>query len=76
MWIMLVSWSIPIARHEFVAVVFVLRRAHASTGALSDRFKIANKASVPDINLSPQVLLNCGPAEGFGSCSGGTYTNF
>jgi cathepsin X len=47
--------------------------AHASTGALSDRFKIANKASVPDINLSPQVLLNCGPAEGFGSCSGGDH---
>jgi cathepsin X len=30
--------------------------AHATTGALSDRFKIVTKASVPDINLSPQGL--------------------
>jgi cathepsin X len=47
--------------------------AHATTGALSDRFKIVTKASVPDINLSPQVLLNCGPVENFGSCSGGDH---
>ncbi|XP_062516275.1 cathepsin Z-like [Corticium candelabrum] len=47
--------------------------AHGATGALSDRFKIAMKASVPDINLSPQVLLNCGPVEKFGSCSGGDH---
>jgi len=35
--------------------------AHAATGALSDRFKIAFRASVPDIILAPQVLLNLSP---------------
>jgi len=31
----------------------------AATSALSDRIKIKRKASWPDINISPQVLLSC-----------------
>jgi len=34
--------------------------AFGTTSALSDRLKIATKGSVPDITLSPQVLLNGG----------------
>ncbi len=33
--------------------------AHAVTSSLSDRIKIMRKASWPDINLSPQVLISC-----------------
>ena len=33
--------------------------AHAATSALSDRIKIARKASWPDVNISPQVLISC-----------------
>ena len=39
-----------------VVIFWIAYRAHASTGALSDRFKIASKASLADINLSPQGL--------------------
>ena len=43
--------------------------AFSATSALSDRIKIARKAQVPDINLSPQVLISCElPDEG---CHGG-----
>ena len=46
--------------------------AHATVGALTDRFIIATKAlkSVP--RLSSQVLLNIGPLMKFGSCRGGS----
>ena len=33
--------------------------AMGTTSALSDRIKMMRKASFPDINLSPQVLINC-----------------
>lgn len=39
-----------------------------TTSALSDRLKIQYGASFPEINLAPQVLINCG---GGGSCGGG-----
>lgn len=46
--------------------------AHASSGALTDRFIITSQASIP--LLSPQVLLDCGDQDGFkiGSCYGGS----
>eukprot|EP00118_Oscarella_pearsei_P009607 m.56002 g.56002 ORF g.56002 m.56002 type:complete len:290 (+) comp34531_c0_seq9:40-909(+) len=47
--------------------------AIATTGALSDRIKIATKSLQPDINISPQVLLDCGSSEGIGSCYGGDH---
>ena len=44
--------------------------AHASAGALTDRFILATAAQVPFVQLSPQVLLDCAdPAAG--SCNGG-----
>lgn len=33
--------------------------AHASTSSLSDRIKIARNAAWPDINIAPQVLIDC-----------------
>lgn len=42
--------------------------AQAATSSLSDRIKIARKAAWPDINISPQVLISCGPMDG---CHGG-----
>ena len=44
--------------------------AHASTGALTDRLIIAEKARRPQVRLSPQVLLDC--AKDAGSCTGGS----
>ena len=42
--------------------------AQAASSSLSDRIKIARKAQWPDINISPQVLISCGPGDG---CHGG-----
>ncbi|CAM6054530.1 unnamed protein product [Sphagnum tenellum] len=42
--------------------------AHAATSSLSDRIKIARKAAWPDVNLSPQMIINCRIG---GSCEGG-----
>merc|ERR1711939_994260 len=41
--------------------------AFSSSSAVSDRIKIARKAKWPDVTLSPQMVVNCGP----GSCMGG-----
>ena len=43
--------------------------AHAATSALSDRIKIARKASWPDVNISPQVVISC--SEDDDGCHGG-----
>jgi len=46
--------------------------AFATLSALSDRVKIARNGTWPEVNLSPQVALNCMPDDGFlGSCHGG-----
>jgi cathepsin X len=42
--------------------------AFAATSALSDRIRIAAQDQWPEVNLAPQVLLNCGNA---GTCQGG-----
>jgi cathepsin X len=44
--------------------------AHGTMSALADRIKILRNASFPDINLSIQVILNCGTHIA-GSCDGG-----
>ncbi len=33
--------------------------AHAATSSFSDRIKIARNAAWPDINIAPQVLIDC-----------------
>ena len=50
--------------------------AFAATGALSDRIKIATGGLLPDVNLSPQALLDCGASAtpSTGSCNGGNPT--
>jgi len=47
--------------------------AFASSGALSDRVKIATHGLLPDFNLAPQGLLDCGALKA-GSCNGGSHT--
>lgn len=42
--------------------------AHGTTSALSDRLNILRGSAWPEINLAPQVLINC---NGGGSCGGG-----
>ncbi|EGD81387.1 cathepsin Z [Salpingoeca rosetta] len=42
--------------------------AHGTTSALNDRLSIMRRNAWPEINLAPQVLLNC---NGGGSCGGG-----
>lgn len=46
--------------------------AHASTGALTDRFIIGRGGKVSQVRLSPQVLLNCGFDVDAGTCRGGS----
>jgi len=43
--------------------------AFGTTSALGDRIRIMRNATFPEINLAPQVLLNCGNA---GTCNGGS----
>jgi cathepsin X len=43
--------------------------AHATTSSLSDRINIVRNRTWPDMNLSPQVLINCHP--GGATCGGG-----
>lgn len=43
--------------------------AFGTTSAIGDRFKILRRNIYPEINLSPQVLINC---KGGGSCEGGS----
>lgn len=45
--------------------------AHGAMSALGDRIKIERKAAWPDVNLSVQVILNCGTHIA-GSCHGGS----
>lgn len=42
--------------------------AFGTTSALGDRIRIMKKGAYPQVNLAPQVLINCG---GGGSCDGG-----
>jgi len=48
--------------------------AHATTSALSDRIKLLRKAAFPDVQLSPQVLVNCVTANQTQGCQGGDPT--
>jgi cathepsin X len=48
--------------------------AHGTTSALSDRIKLARKAQWPDIQISPQVLVNCVSANSTNGCYGGDPT--
>ena len=48
--------------------------AHGTTSALSDRFKLARRAAFPDINLSPQHVVNCVSGGGSMGCHGGDPT--
>ena len=45
--------------------------AHATTSALSDRIKIQREAAWPDINISPQVLIECEMTDD--GCHGGFH---
>jgi cathepsin X len=46
--------------------------AVASTSALSDRIKIQRNAAWPDVNIAPQVILECLQSNNTQGCFGGT----
>lgn len=48
--------------------------AHGTTSALSDRIKVMRKRAFPDVQLSPQVLVNCVTANQTAGCQGGDPT--
>lgn len=48
--------------------------AHGTTSALSDRIKVMRKRAFPDVQLSPQVLINCVTANSSQGCQGGDPT--
>lgn len=48
--------------------------AHGTTSALADRIKLMRKGKFPEINLSPQVLVDCVTANNTHGCQGGDPT--
>lgn len=48
--------------------------AMGTSSALSDRIKLLRKGAFPDINLSPQVLIDCVTANNSHGCEGGDPT--
>jgi len=48
--------------------------AHGTSSALSDRIKIVRNRAWPDVQLSPQVLVNCVTANSTNGCYGGDPT--
>jgi cathepsin X len=48
-------------------------RAHAASSSLSDRIKIMRNKAFPDVQISPQVLVNCDRLFTYG-CHGGSAT--
>jgi len=48
--------------------------AHATASALSDRINLAREGAFPQVNLSPQMLVNCVTANQTNGCRGGDPT--
>jgi hypothetical protein len=55
----------------FLLFLFLFFFLLCRTSALSDRIRIMRNLQWPEINLSPQALINCGDA---GDCGGGDPT--
>ncbi|CAG9310017.1 unnamed protein product [Blepharisma stoltei] len=64
---------LTVSRNQHIPVYCGSCWAFAATSALSDRFKILRNASWPDINLAPQVFLNCDFNDQ--ACDGGDSIN-
>jgi len=48
--------------------------SHAPTSAMSDRIKLMRNRAWPDVQLSPQVIVNCAKANQSNGCNGGDPT--
>ena len=48
--------------------------AHGTTSALSDRLALMRRGAFPEIDLSPQVLVDCVTAGDTHGCEGGDPT--
>jgi len=64
----IINYATPI-RNQMIPIFCGSCWAFAATSALNDRFKIFRNNQFPDVQISPQHLLNCGDA---GDCNGGS----
>jgi hypothetical protein len=54
-----------------IALPLLVHRAHAVSSALADRINLARGGAFPEIELSPQQLVNCVTANSTNGCRGG-----
>ena len=67
---MCVHVLVPQSLNQHIPVYCGSCWAHGAMSSLADRMKIMRKTAWPDINLSIQVILNCGQ-DIAGTCDGG-----
>ncbi len=63
---------VNICRNQHIPMYCGSCYVHGTMMAVNDRIKISKQGAGPDIFISRQSFLNCGPSHGYGSgCAGG-----